>query len=1174
MASNPVILLCVANPQGDLSGVGQEFKQILSTLEPTGLVKPLPYASLEDILKALQDHREQMVIFHFGGHANQLGLLLETAQGGALALAGGLARFLSAQSSLKLLFLNGCSTQPQIQAFHEAGIPLVIGTKQPIPDAGATQFAAWFYRSLASGATLEQAFREAQGALEAGLGQTREFDTTTIAPTNSSDLWLISAKEETAKQWSLANALNDPLFGLPPLPQRDLPAKPYKHLSYFTEAEAELFFGRGWETRDLYFRVTTPTSDPLLLLYGQSGVGKSSLLDAGLTPRLRAKGYEVRYLRRDAGLGLVGTLTKALEADTSLNLAWKNLEAKLQKPLVVILDQLEEAFTRQNPKQAQEELNQLAQSLYALFAKREERPQGKLILSFRKEWLAEIETALSPNAAFLSKLRPLEALNLAGIQEAILGPSQNQRLQGKYNLSIAPDLPAEMAQDLLDHNSPIAPTLQLTLTKMWDRASNWDELHHIARNIPPYIFDHPLYQAFKQKGLGEILEQQLAELENTLPEAVKSGLALDLLHFHTTPQGTAEQRSEEDLQKEYGLERAEQIGALVRESKSKYLLTDPAGGQIKGTRLSHDTLAPYVLERFEKSQLPGQRARRILENRAVDWGGNKVGTPLDDFDLGLVEAGRAGMRAFKDEETHLFEASIGQRQRLGQEAEDRQNQLAQAAAAQEQERLAKEGEKTLRLKQQARSLVQFRWFSLGLVALVLIASSAAWFANGRGKLATANQYLAQANLQEPEKYDLAVLLNLEANRIVTSFQTTQQLSNFLFGPKALGYRLETLLSAENLLPGAQVEVVGLAFSPDGQYLASANLDAHVLVWDLRTRAHQTLQGLEGQKNLSETLGKQTDQVAFSPDGKLLAAGGWNGNIAIWEVSDHQYRLRCPMEPVTTAKDSNHHVTSMAFSADSTAVVSGHSDGSLALWNTECQPLAVPESAVSTHSKVKAVSFSQKGDQVFAAEEKGYVRCLRTSPPWTWEKGSLKLEKRQDSNITSQFNIAKPDSMEGSMVVGAAFTSYGAEVAIGLKGAKGTEGSGRFEKVSGCSWRGSVNALGATGFAFDSSRRRWIVAEVSLLRDWEGSSLGKHPRDITSLAVNPQSGLLAAGDELGRILLWNIKPDYANPSISQNLAPDQLRARACRLTSSGALEKADKPTQKQLGLDVYERNCPK
>ena len=64
-------------------------------------------------------------------------------------------------------------------------------------------------------------------------------------------------------------------------PEDDLP-DPFKHLTYFTEKDAEVFFGRGYQIRVLY---GADGNGPPILLLHDSGVGKSSLLDAGLVPR-------------------------------------------------------------------------------------------------------------------------------------------------------------------------------------------------------------------------------------------------------------------------------------------------------------------------------------------------------------------------------------------------------------------------------------------------------------------------------------------------------------------------------------------------------------------------------------------------------------------------------------------------------------------------------------------------------------------------------------------------------------------------------------------------------------------------------------------------------------------------------------------------------------------------
>ena len=70
-----------------------------------------------------------------------------------------------------------------------------------------------------------------------------------------------------------------------------LPIKnPYKGPAFFTSDDEGIFHGRKQETRDLVSMVST---ERVVLFYAQSGAGKTSLLNAGLIPKLRRKRYEV-----------------------------------------------------------------------------------------------------------------------------------------------------------------------------------------------------------------------------------------------------------------------------------------------------------------------------------------------------------------------------------------------------------------------------------------------------------------------------------------------------------------------------------------------------------------------------------------------------------------------------------------------------------------------------------------------------------------------------------------------------------------------------------------------------------------------------------------------------------------------------------------------------------------
>src|SRR5208337_1973346 len=264
---------------------------------------------------------------------------------------------------------------------------------------------------------------------------------------------------ELAGRWSLPEAVGNPLFGLPAPSVDWLPETPYRGLQRFTRDESAVFFGRGRAIREIYNLVIDPGTRPVILYYGPTGVGKSSVLDAGLVPRLEHS-HEVRYLRRDPDLGLLGTLRCGLalgdqgtNPGPSLDLArlWLDRE-RPDRPLVVILDQAEEAFTR--PR----------------VAAPARRPRGKLIVSFRNEWLDRFEQAF--NAVKLGwEPMPLKPLEPAGIIEAIEGPAHDPTLKRRYELTVADGLAPTIAEDLvIDAGSALAPTLQVLLTNMWKGA--------------------------------------------------------------------------------------------------------------------------------------------------------------------------------------------------------------------------------------------------------------------------------------------------------------------------------------------------------------------------------------------------------------------------------------------------------------------------------------------------------------------------------------------------------------------------------------------------------------------------------------------------------------------------------------------------------------------------------
>jgi hypothetical protein len=171
---NPVILLTFANPQlvpqSYLPMLMSESASIYQHLRPFDIddvcnIDRIENATIEVIFDTVEawTRRKDIVLFHYGGHAEGGGLLLNTASGStSMASATGLARLLGKIPSLQLVFLNGCSTHDQVQLLLDNHVKAVIATSSPINDEMAGDFADRFYKNLAEGSSIGEAFGQAK----------------------------------------------------------------------------------------------------------------------------------------------------------------------------------------------------------------------------------------------------------------------------------------------------------------------------------------------------------------------------------------------------------------------------------------------------------------------------------------------------------------------------------------------------------------------------------------------------------------------------------------------------------------------------------------------------------------------------------------------------------------------------------------------------------------------------------------------------------------------------------------------------------------------------------------------------------------------------------------------------------------------------------------------------
>jgi hypothetical protein len=271
----------------------------------------------------------------------------------------------------------------------------------------------------------------------------------------------------------------------------------------FEKEDSDRFYGRTRETEELLSLIIAHRA---VLVYAQSGAGKSSLLRAGVIKRLEEQNYPVLGSARVHGLLPNDVPPESVQnifvyhalqywapslpdgqsikdhAKTTLSEFLKPLVAapaedeESSPPLIIIFDQFEEFFTT-NQHRWQERrpfFDQLAQALHDL-------PTMKVIFVMREEYIAQLE----PFADLLpEKLRPrmhLERLRGNAARSAVVKPFQNRNLS--FDPNAADELMAELSEIRVAEGDKFRETrgefvepvqLQVVCQSLWENLpSEW-----------------------------------------------------------------------------------------------------------------------------------------------------------------------------------------------------------------------------------------------------------------------------------------------------------------------------------------------------------------------------------------------------------------------------------------------------------------------------------------------------------------------------------------------------------------------------------------------------------------------------------------------------------------------------------------------------------------------------
>jgi WD40 repeat protein len=291
-------------------------------------------------------------------------------------------------------------------------------------------------------------------------------------------------------------------------------------------------------------------------------------------------------------------------------------------------------------------------------------------------------------------------------------------------------------------------------------------------------------------------------------------------------------------------------------------------------------------------------------------------------------------------------------------------------------------------------------------------------------------------------------------------------------------------------------VTSVAFSSNGQVIASGGNDSTVRIWDTQTGA--LLKIFSGQRNFITS-------VAFSPNGSILACGvGWlennsemHGEIRLWDVN--KGRL------VRTLVGHEGAVLSVAFSPEGKTLASSSTDKTVMLWNTETGQLL--NTFKGHQGNVTSVAFSNNGRYIASGSMDNAVRI------WDIRSGKLlvTLSKRYYTPVTSI--VFSPD--DRTLISGCYDKT--ARVWDLITGGIIKIMIGHQEVVTSVVFSPDGRIL-VTGSA-DNTVRIWDI-----WRDTQ-QTIGTFTDGVTSVAYSHDGAMIAAGSKDKTIRIWNVR-NYA------------------------------------------------
>lgn len=863
-------------------------------------------------------------------------------------------------NGLQLAIFNSCDGIGLAQALGQLNIPQIVVMREPVPNRVAQLFLQHFLNGLATEQlSLYLAMRQARSRLQ---GLENEFPGASWLPV------LCQNPSTPSLTWTQLGGVSD---------------CPYRGLEAFGTADAHLFFGREKAIADLS---TAVQHKPFVAVTGPSGSGKSSVVFAGLLPQLKqqsepswqivscrpgAKPFDALAeslmavwmpsdKQQNSADVRLETLALSVEFQQDVQALWSAI-AQHTKPntrLLLIVDQFEELYTLCEEEDKQSFID-------LLLAAAQSAPAFTLLLTLRADFYGHALSNRSLSDALQAGGYNLGPMSPAELKAAIAQPA------AQCQVELEPGLTDKLIQATQGQAGRL-PLLEFTLTELWLQQHSGQLTHQAYRAIGGI-----------EEAVANHAEKVYAQLSVDEQQSVQR-IFMQLIEPNPNNEATRRMASRDELG-------ADNWPLVAKLASARLVITnrDAITGQ-ETAEIIHEALIYNWGRLTYWLQIDGDFRRWQEDVRRAKDQWQKSEREPEALLRGKRLSIAAGWYDSRPDELSADDAQFIQQSLLVQEKAQKQD---------------KRRRRTLIASLSAGLLA-----ALGLSGLIwrqsqqmaisevraIVTSSNLLFASGQKLEAlidslTADHLLNNVVLKDPETVQM---VDSTLQQMISWADEKNQLTGHKAGVTAVAFSSDGQLlasaSQDNsiklwqpdgtliaTLLGHSEEVWGLAISPDGRTVASASNDKTVRLWQRDGTLIETLEGHE----------QAVKAVAFSRDGVQIASADRAGMVKVWQRDRGN---------VQTFKAHEENINAIAFSPGDSLLATGSDDSTIRTWRLSSTFDNKLEDTFSGQGDVVDIAFSPDGQTIASASTDRTIRL--------WKLDGSKPQRFMDGSEEAHNNV--------------------------------------------------------------------------------------------------------------------------------------------------------------------------